>query len=227
MNIPVIAIDGTAGSGKGLLCLRLANTLGFNLLDSGALYRLVALRIRQLRLDVNNLDVDAVSLDIDKMQVQFALSADGARTHLDGVDVDNQIRSEVIAKDAAAVAVIAQIRSSLLPKQRGFACPPGLVADGRDMGSRVFPEAPMKFYLSADPAVASERRWRQLRDIGIDSDREALQQQIHARDERDRNRTASPLTAADDAVIIDTTTMMPDQVFDLACSHLRRRSLMA
>ena len=227
MDTSIIAIDGTAGSGKGLLCVRLAHKTGFHLLESGALYRLAALRVRQLGLDIDNLDLERLGREIEAMNVHFEVGDSSARTHLDGEDVDDQIRTEASARDASAVAMIPELRERLLPKQREFARPPGLVADGRDMGSRVFPEAVVKLFLKADPAIARERRWLQLREIGVESDRDALMKQIVDRDERDRTRASSPLVAAAGAVVIDTSHLDADQVLEIACQTLRERGLAA
>ena len=210
----VVTIDGPTGSGKGTLSQRLASALGFHLLDSGALYRLCALAARRRGVD---LDDEVKVAEIARgMDVAFELS-DGdppVSARLDGEIVDTALRSEAAGADASKVAAMAAVRGALLDRQRAFRCEPGLVADGRDMGTTVFPDAVVKFYLQASPQARARRRYNQLIAKGIGVSLEALQEDIAARDRRDSARSASPLKPAPDAVVVDTTDMNADVVFE-------------
>ena len=204
-TVPVIAIDGPVGSGKGTVASRVASALGFRLLDSGALYRVLALaaRMRGVGLDRGeSLARLAASLDIG------FLSGDAAspvRTILDGVDVTGDIRTELCGNDASRVSARPEVRDALLARQHRFRRPPGLVADGRDMGSVVFPDAFAKVFLTATAQVRAERRHKQLMAKGIDVSVSRLSGEMAERDRRDRERAVAPLKPAEDAIVVDTT----------------------
>ena len=208
----VITIDGPSGSGKGTLSQMLARHLGYHLLDSGALYRLVALAA--IKEGVNLLDEGRVSLVATRLNVVFNLDNDSsAQILLDGAEVTQLIRQESVGMGASQVAAYAEVRAALLERQRKFALPPGLIADGRDMGTTVFPDAQIKLFLTASAEARAERRYKQLSAKGVTVDMSALVRDIKERDERDSNRTASPLKPAEDAIIIDSTAMTIEEVF--------------
>jgi cytidylate kinase len=201
---PVIAIDGPSASGKGTVAKRIAQRLGFHYLDSGALYRLVTLSALQKR----------VALDNEAALAQLAGALD-VRFHEDNVflnqeDVTDLIRSEEVSATASQVAVIPAVRQALLMRQRAFRHPPGLVADGRDMGSVVFPDAVLKIYLTADTAERALRRYKQLIEKGMDANITTLLQDIRQRDARDSARAIAPLQKSDDASLLDTTKLSID-----------------
>ena len=211
-TVPVIAIDGPVGSGKGTVSHRVASELGLRLLDSGALYRVLALaaRTREVSLDggttlarlARTLDIDFVSGD----------AANPVRTLLDGVDVTGEIRTEQCGNDASRVSARPEARDALLVRQHGFRRPPGLVADGRDMGSVVFPDACAKVFLTATARARAERRHKQLMAKGIDVSVNRLSREMAERDLRDRERAIAPLKPAEDAVVVDTTGLDVDTV---------------
>ncbi|WP_269777868.1 (d)CMP kinase [Marinimicrobium alkaliphilum] len=206
----VITIDGPSGSGKGTLSLLLARRLGFRLLDSGALYRLVALSALKQGIDLN--DEAALAAASRSLDVHFVTGAEGVVMELAGEDVTQAIRQEQVSMAASTVAALGAVREGLLQRQRDFCQPPGLVADGRDMGTTVFPDAPVKFFLTASPEARAERRYKQLTEKGETVDMAALVEDIRARDERDSQRALSPLKPADDAVLIDSTRLSIDEV---------------
>lgn len=214
-NLPtVITVDGPGGSGKGTVTQMLAKKLGFHLLDSGALYRLTALAaVRQgvALEDEAGLVVVAASLD-----VAFEPTPPGepAKVILAGEDVTAEIRTETCGDNASRVAVMQPVRDALLQRQRDFRREPGLVADGRDMGTVVFPEAPVKIFLTASAEERARRRFSQLKDAGVDVNIDALLEEIRVRDERDMNRSAAPLKPADDAQVIDSTGLSIEEVLD-------------
>jgi cytidylate kinase len=208
----VITIDGPSGSGKGTLSQMLARHLGYHLLDSGALYRLVALAAMKKGIDLGN--EQAVSQTAAELDVVFSLENDeSAQILLDGVRVTDAIRQEAVSMAASQVAAYPAVRSALLERQRDFAIAPGLIADGRDMGTTVFPNARVKLFLTASAEARAERRYKQLCIKGESVDMAALVSDIRERDERDSNRAISPLKPAKDAVIIDSTDMTIDEVF--------------
>jgi cytidylate kinase len=208
----VITIDGPSGSGKGTLSQMLARHLGYHLLDSGALYRLVALAAMKKGIDLDN--EQAVSQMAAELDVVFSLENDeSAQILLDGVRVTDAIRQETVSMAASQVAAYPAVRSALLERQRNFAIAPGLIADGRDMGTTVFPNARVKLFLTASAEARAERRYKQLCIKGESVDMAALVSDIRERDERDSNRAISPLKPAKDAVIIDSTDMTIDEVF--------------
>jgi cytidylate kinase len=200
-QVPVIAVDGPAASGKGTIAAGVAGALGFHLLDSGCLYRLVALKAIEAGIGVDAsaaLAAAAGSLDV---------AFDDGRVRLDGRDVTDRIRDEDVGAAASQVAVHGAVRRALLDRQRAFRRFPGLVADGRDMGTVVFPDARLKVFLTASPEERARRRHKQLIEKGISSTIESLLRDIRERDARDAERAVAPLAPAADAVILDTTGM--------------------
>ncbi len=203
-NTPVVAIDGPVGSGKGTIARRVANSLGWHLLDSGALDRLVALAaVKRGVAETEEEDLAALASDLS---VKFETDQSGnERIFLNGEDVTIYIRSEECGRVASAVASISGVRAALLGVQRGFRKKPGLVADGRDMGSTVFPNAVLKVYLTASAEERAKRRHKQLKDKGIDVSLPALSRDIEDRDRRDSERTVAPLRPAADARLLDSS----------------------
>ena len=203
-SVPVIAIDGPSGSGKGTIARRVASALGWRLLDSGALYRLVGLAAH--RRGVSFEDPQALAEVAATLDVWFASAADGSeRIELDGSDVTREIRSEECGADASRVAALQPVRDALLKRQRDFREAPGLVADGRDMGTLVFPVATLKVFLTASAEERARRRHKQLKDKGIDVSLAALSRDIGERDRRDSEREVAPLRPADDARRLDSS----------------------
>ncbi len=204
--IPVITIDGPSGSGKGTLARRLAEQLGFHLLDSGALYRLTALAAQKRNIDLEDPEVAAVA---QTLNVRF--DPDGA-AYLDDECVDSVLRTEQTGAMASKIAARPDVRAALLERQRAFAESPGLVADGRDMGTVVFPDAPAKLFLDASAEIRAERRYKQLIGNGLSANLAALVEEIRARDDRDRNRAVAPLVPAEDALVVDSTHLSIEAV---------------
>lgn len=203
-QVPVIAIDGPSASGKGTVASRVATALGFHLLDSGALYRLTA--VAAIRAGIPLDDEAALERVSAGLDVRFA---DG-QTWLAGDEVSDAMRSEAASVGASRVAVYGGVRSALLDRQRAFRQPPGLVADGRDMGSVVFPDARLKVFLTASVEVCAERRYKQLIDKGLSANLESLSQDLRERDERDSRRAHAPLVQLPDAIALDTSSMSVD-----------------
>ncbi|MGV6806918.1 MAG: (d)CMP kinase [bacterium] len=214
--IPVVTVDGPSGSGKGTISQLLAKKLGYHYLDSGALYRLLGLAAERHGLDMGNVE-DLASLAAH-MDVAFLTSDDGmsVKVMLEGEDVSSAIRGEDAGRAASRVAVIPEVREALLSRQRAFASEPGLVADGRDMGTVVFPEARHKIFLTASPEVRAKRRFDQLNQGPEGVTLAALVEQVRERDERDTHREVSPLVPAADAVVIDSSAMTIDEVLERA-----------
>ncbi len=220
----VICVDGPSGVGKGTLSLMLAEQLGWHFLDSGALYRISALAA--LRHGIAFDDEAALGELALNLDVRFA-PVPGAepRVLLEGDDVTSEIRTEQAGNAASKVAAIPAVRAALLERQRAFAKQPGLVADGRDMGTTVFPGAPLKLFLTASAEVRGERRYKQLKDKGLDVNLTSLVAEIAERDERDASRSVSPLRPADDALVIDTSSLTIDAVFAKAIAAVEKAGL--
>lgn len=225
VTVPVLAIDGPSGSGKGTLAQMLARQLGWHLLDSGALYRVVGLAAEQQGV---NLDDEAGLVDVAAhLDVRFGATAPGepAAVVLNGRDISDAVRSEQTGYLASRVAVFNGVRQALHDRQRAFARSPGLVADGRDMGTEVFPDAPLKIFLTASAEERAQRRHKQLMNKGESVNLAALLEDIQARDRRDRERVVAPLRPADDAIVIDSTVMGIDQVVQQVLLLLQQRAL--
>lgn len=211
---PVIAIDGPSASGKGTVAQLVARRLGFHYLDSGALYRLVALAALGAGINLEDeLRVSDIALNIN---VNF-----NDVVRLDGKDVSDAIRDEMIGTAASRVAALPQVRQALLARQRAFRRPPGLVADGRDMGSVVFPDAELKIFLTATPEARAERRHKQLMEKGMSASMNALLQDIRDRDARDSARAVAPLQKCADAIYLDTTALTVEAVVAEVMAHYR------
>ena len=225
-GIPVITIDGPGGSGKGTLAGMLAARLGWHLLDSGALYRLLALAAQNHGADLTNEEMlTGLAAHLD---VQF-IAAEGdqeQRTVLEGEDVSRAIRTETIGAGASRVAALPAVRQALLARQQAFREAPGLVADGRDMGTVVFPDAQLKIFLTASPEIRAERRYRQLLEKGETASLAGLLDEIIARDEPDMNRSIAPLRPADDAILIDSSHMSIENVLETVQTEARKRNLL-
>ena len=205
-KVPVITVDGPSGSGKGTISQALARQLGWHHLDSGALYRLLAYAALQESLDLA--DETALIALADQLSESYRLpTADNPAILLHGVDVGDALRTEGCAEAASKAAALPAVRQALLAWQRHYRQPPGLIADGRDMGNTVFPDATLKLFLTARPGVRAERRYNQLINKGINVDLAALIKEVEARDRRDMSRKASPLKPAADALIIDNSDL--------------------
>jgi len=212
IEIPIITVDGPSGTGKGTICSHLTDWLGWNFLDSGALYRVLALAAQKH--GIHN-DDEAVLADLaENLNVEFKVAGGGALVNvvLDGEIVTDEIRTEEAGLAASLVAPIIAVRKALLARQKAFHKRPGLVADGRDMGTVVFPQATLKIYLTASAEERAKRRLKQLMDKGISANLRDLSASIAERDERDSSRAVSPLKPAEDAVIVDTNTLDIDAV---------------
>ena len=210
-TVPVIAVDGPGGSGKGTITTRLAAHLGWHFLDSGALYRLTALAVHKN--DVSPDDETALGEIASGLDICFETDGDSARAFLDGEDVSDGIRQEAIGVLASKISAVAAVRSALAGRQRRFRQPPGLVADGRDMGTVIFPDAQLKIFLTASAEIRAERRYKQLKDKGESVNLTRLFREIKARDLRDQSRSIAPLRPAEDAVIIDSSDLSIEEVF--------------
>ena len=220
--VPVLTIDGPSGSGKGTISRSVARALNWRLLDSGALYRLVAFAGRQA--GVNLEDGASLARLAETFDIRFGSDAAGEEIiHLAGQDVTRDIRTEQAGNDASKVAALPQVRAALLHRQRLFAAPPGLVADGRDMGTVVFPDARIKIFLTASLAERAARRHKQLKEKGVTANLAGLSLELAERDERDMKRAASPLVAGADSVLLDTTGMSIDAVVDRVLQIARGR----
>src|SRR5688572_10561447 len=221
-DVPVITIDGPSGSGKGTVSRAVASALGWHFLDSGALYRLVALAAS--RQGVNPEDAAAQAQVAAKMDVQFATRPDGAeQVLLEGQDVTAALRSEQTGNAASKVAAVPQVRAALVERQRKFARPPGLVADGRDMGTVIFPRAILKIFLTATPEERALRRYKQLKEKGLGVSLAALSRELAERDARDASRKLAPLEAAGDAVRLDSTGIEVAEVVSRIVQLAHRR----
>jgi len=211
--VPVIAIDGPSASGKGTVAKLVAAKLGYHYLDSGALYRLLALASQRDKVLLT--DETALAALAERMEIRF----EGEQIWLDGVLVGDELRGEQCAAAASRVAALPKVRAALLAKQHAFRRAPGLVADGRDMGSVVFPDATLKIFLTASAEARAERRYKQLKEKGIDANISALLLDIRVRDERDTQRNVSPLQQAPGANLLDTTTLNIEQAVQEILAH--------
>jgi cytidylate kinase len=221
-EVPVLTIDGPSGSGKGTVSRAVAKALGWHLLDSGALYRLVALAARRGGIPLD--DAAALAKVAERFDIGFDSGAAGEEiVRLEGREVTRDIRSEEAGNDASKVASLPAVRAALLERQRHFAVPPGLVADGRDMGTVVFPRAAVKIFLTASPQERALRRHKQLKEKGVAATLAALSLEIAERDRRDITRSVSPLVASADAVLLDTTGMSIDAVVERLLGVVRGR----
>lgn len=218
MDVPVIAIDGPSASGKGTVAEKVAAALGYRYLDSGALYRLVTLAALGASADLG--DEAALTRIAEKMAIDFR---DG-KTWLEGRDVTVELRSEPVGVAASRIAAHPSVRRALLTRQRGFRASPGLVADGRDMGSVVFPDAPLKVYLTADVAARAERRYKQLMEKGMYAKMGDVVEELRRRDERDSSRPVAPLKHYPDALFLDTTGLTVEQAVERILGWWRERA---
>jgi CMP/dCMP kinase len=217
-----MTIDGPSGSGKGTVSRAAARALGWELLDSGALYRLVALAGRKAGVRLE--DGPGLARLAGRIDIRFGSDAAGEEVvWLDDQEVTGAIRTEGAGNDASKVAALPVVRTALLERQRRFAVPPGLVADGRDMGTVVFPQAEVKIFLTASASERAARRYKQLKEKGVAANLAALSLEIAERDLRDMNRTASPLVASADATLLDTTGMSVDAVVERVLGVARER----
>ncbi|TVS17218.1 MAG: (d)CMP kinase [Gammaproteobacteria bacterium] len=224
-EVPVITVDGPGGAGKGTLCVALARELGWHLLDSGALYRLVALAAEQR--DVAFDDSEALAEVARHLDVSFELEADSDQTRviLEGQPVADAMRSDAAGQGASQVAAIPAVRSALVDRQRAFRRAPGLIADGRDMGTVIFPDAELKVFLTASTEERARRRYKQLIDKGLDANLRDLFASMAARDERDAQRAVAPLRPADDALVIDSTSVDAEGVLAQVLAAARSRGI--
>ncbi|KMJ46521.1 (d)CMP kinase [Xenorhabdus khoisanae] len=216
---PVITVDGPSGAGKGTLCQALAEALNWQLLDSGAIYRVLALAAIHHQVDIQS--EDALVPLAANLDVRFVPANGKLRVILEGEDVSNEIRTETVGNTASQAATFPRVREALLRRQRAFRISPGLIADGRDMGTVVFPDAPVKIFLDASAEERARRRMLQLQEKGFSVNFERLLSEIQERDFRDRNRAAAPLVPAQDALILDSTSMSIEEVIDKALTYAK------
>ncbi len=220
---PVVTVDGPSGAGKGTICLRVASTMGWHLLDSGAIYRLLALAGAEHGFASDDgMSLVRIARDLN---IEFKIEGDVVRSLLDGRCVDQELRTEECGRLASQVAAIDIVRTALLDRQRCFRQHPGLVADGRDMGTVVFPDARCKIYLTASAHERAKRRQKQLLGQGIDVTISRLLQDIMERDERDSTRANAPLKPASTALILDTTELTIEQAVNLVFQHMQKSKI--
>ncbi len=220
-DVPIVTVDGPSGAGKGTLSSMLAKQYNWHFLDSGAIYRVLAVAAKHHGIEVD--DVDCLAPLATGLDVTFSVLDNQNRVMLEGEDVTDDIRQEEIGNAASKIAAIPLVREALLRRQRAFAEMPGLIADGRDMGSVVFPQAIAKIFLVASAEIRAQRRYEQLKAKGQDVKISRLLVDIQERDARDLNRSVSPLVAAEDALTIDSTTMDITQVFEKAKEFIDKK----
>lgn len=218
-RVPVVTIDGPSGSGKGTIAQELAARLGWHRLDSGALYRAAGLAADRAGVALD--DAAAVARLTGGLELDFRTAGGTETVQLDGADITDAIRTEAAGRAASEIAALPPVREALLGLQRGFARAPGLVADGRDMGTVVFPAATLKLFLTASAEERAKRRYKQLKEKGIDVSLRDLSRGIAERDERDASRKVAPLKPADDARVLDSTDLSPDDVVRQVLDWLR------
>lgn len=218
----VIAVDGPSGVGKGELTKRLALALDYELLDSGAIYRVLGYAVRKAGLAL--FDEESVVQEAKLLNLSFECLDDGVHVLLNGEDVSSEIRTEEAGNNASKVAAYPSVRMALLQRQREFLKEPGLIADGRDMGTVVFPKANVKLFLDASAEVRANRRMLQLQQKGKEADYQKVLAEIKERDDRDRNRPVAPLKPADDALVIDTSDMTIEEVYKTACDYIFKKT---
>lgn len=224
MTVNIITIDGPSGSGKGTLAAKLAGHYQFHLLDSGALYRLLGLSLhKQNLLDVFDQQLDRCAEIATNLDIKFVTTPNETQILLEGEDVTQTIRTERVGEFASKVAAIPVLRVALFDRQRAFAQAPGLVADGRDMATAIFPEAQAKIYLTASAQSRAERRVKQLQGMGLDVKINDILANIEARDKRDMEREVAPLKPAADALIIDSSELNIDEVFNLMTQYIDKQ----
>lgn len=217
---PVITVDGPSGAGKGSLCKALAEALGWRLLDSGAIYRVLALAALHHQVDITS--EEALVPLAAHLDVRFLAHNGKLQVILEGEDVSNEIRTEDVGNTASQAAAFPRVREALLRRQRAFRVAPGLIADGRDMGTVVFPDAPVKIFLDANSEERAQRRMLQLQDKGFNVNFERLLAEIKERDDRDRNRAIAPLVPASDALVLDSTSMSIEEVIHQALTYAQK-----
>ncbi|WVD63561.1 (d)CMP kinase [Utexia brackfieldae] len=220
-SVPVIAIDGPSGVGKGTLCQALAQHLGWHLLDSGAIYRVLGLYVSEKQIAFD--DEETIAGCALQLPLSFETTANGVAVLLDGQNVSQMIRTQEVAMFASKIAILSKVRQALLQRQRDFQQAPGLIADGRDMGSVIFPDAPVKIFLDASAQARAERRMKQLQEKAVCVKFGEILQEIIERDDRDRNRAVAPLKPAVDALVIDSTSLNIDEVFEKALSYIQQQ----
>jgi len=218
-GVPVLTLDGPSGAGKGTVSRALARQLGWHYLDSGAIYRALAVATLDAGLALD--DIPGIAELAVAMDLRFEVS-DGLCVLLNGQDISARIGTETCGNAASIIAAYGPVRAALLEKQRAFRCSPGLVADGRDMGTVVFPDASHKVFLTASPQVRAGRRFKQLMEKGIDVNLHDLTKEIEERDKRDRERSEAPLRMADDALFVDSSDLTIEQVIARCLEHTRR-----
>ena len=225
-QIPVITIDGPSGSGKGAICQQLSTILGFHLLDSGALYRVTGVAARAAGIAI---DAEAKLAELAKnLEIAFIPTGDQeepVQVSLAGQDITRKIRTDEAGVDASKVAKLGAVRAALTELQRGFRRLPGLIADGRDMGTVIFPQARVKIFLTASAEERAKRRYKQLKSKDIDVSLLALLDGIRERDDRDTNRKVAPLEPAADAIIVDSTELSIEEVLDQILTEVKKRGI--